>query len=169
MFPLFILNAIFWNKTTMIIFFIRIFQALKLSETELEESGRLSRLSALSDGEKRYVPFDQIFNIDILDKIILYIKRNINSFYYIKMILIKSFFAFILHNISMILLTMLKLSHIYINKENFLLHINCNLWLCYVMVIATYDVSYHIVTNHEGGSKNFMIYIIMDLTKRNCT
>ena len=58
MFPLFILNAIFWNKTTMIIFFIRIFQALKLSETELEESGRLSRLSALSDGEKRYVQFD---------------------------------------------------------------------------------------------------------------
>ena len=41
----------------MIIFFVRIFQALKLSETELEESGRLSRLSALSDGEKRYVQF----------------------------------------------------------------------------------------------------------------
>ena len=63
MFPLFILNAIFWNKTTMIIFFIRIFQALKLSETELEESGRLSRLSALSDGEKRYVQFDHILKL----------------------------------------------------------------------------------------------------------
>ena len=44
----------------MIIFFLRIFQALKLSETELEESGRLSRLSALSDGEKRYVQFHNI-------------------------------------------------------------------------------------------------------------
>ena len=44
----------------MIIFFLRIFQALKLSETELEESGRLSRLSALSDGEKRYVQFNHI-------------------------------------------------------------------------------------------------------------
>ena len=55
--PFSFLNAIFWNKSTMIIFFVRIFQALKLSETELEESGRLSRLSALSDGEKRYVQF----------------------------------------------------------------------------------------------------------------
>ena len=51
-FPLFFFNAIFWHKTTMIIFFIRIFQALKLSETELEETGRLSRLSTISDGEK---------------------------------------------------------------------------------------------------------------------
>ena len=51
----------------MIIFFVRIFQALKLSETELEESGRLSRLSALSDGEKRYVQFILFTDIHILD------------------------------------------------------------------------------------------------------
>ena len=61
----------------MIIFFLRIFQALKLSETELEESGRLSRLSALSDGEKRYVQFH---NISLHLRYILDIKyQNIYS------------------------------------------------------------------------------------------